>query len=271
MTNKPECNDLFLVELPQPDKKLITSVSATIKPMKYNAIDFGLNNKLTGEGVKIAIIDSGCPTHKDIKVKSESNTFVEDTKSYDDVYGHSTMISGIMAAKNKSAITGFAPNAEYFFAKIADDFGHISFNALVAGLLWAIVKQVDIVIMGLGTPVDYAIFHDAIKKAYNNGICLIASGHYAKSVLSYPGQYHECLTASMVTRRKKKTKENQIIFPTKKTPTTYLENQYIAANGSSVAAAILGGLAALIAQEMKSVDGRVFPNKIYTKLINLFA
>ena len=79
--------------------------------------------------------------------------------------------------------------------KVVNANGDCSFNAIVAGVLWAIIKQVDIILISLGSQTDYLILHDAIKKAYEQNICIIAaSGN--KNTIEYPASYPEVLSVS---------------------------------------------------------------------------
>ena len=44
----------------------------------YSPSVYGIDNRCTGKGVKIAILDSGCTNHKDIKFEGDKISFCED-------------------------------------------------------------------------------------------------------------------------------------------------------------------------------------------------
>ena len=158
------------------DKDLTKKTFKTLdKKITYSPADYKISNSFTGAGVKIAIIDSGCPSHKDIKVSGDKISFCNNNRTTVDKMGHSTIVSGIINAKNKKVITGLAPNAKMYYAKVIDDQGNSSFNSLLSAILWAIVKEVDIITLALGTQYDYSIIHDAVQKARKNGICIFAA------------------------------------------------------------------------------------------------
>ena len=68
-----------------------------------------------GEGVKIAVIDTGCDLdHSDLKNNIiQGKNFVDSTKDPYDVVGHGTHTAGTIAAEdNGSGIVGIAPKAQ---------------------------------------------------------------------------------------------------------------------------------------------------------------
>ena len=171
----------------------------------YEGKNYGMRANLMGKGVNICIVDSGASTHKDIVNIQHSINLSENSLSVDDVFGHSTVLAGILGANNKNAIVGVAPECNLFFTKVINDNDRsCSFNALVAGILWAIVKEVDIILISLGTTIYYPVFYDAIKKAYDSDICVIAANSNSKSEdVNYPAKYDEVLAVSQAKGKQK--------------------------------------------------------------------
>jgi len=244
-------------------------------PCVFRGVDYGLGQHLTGKGVKIAIIDSGTPDHKDIKNVVESVDMSETERDKIDHNGHSTMIAGVLSANNPKSITGISTESDLYFIKVIDSNGDSSFNSLVAGVLWAVVKQVDIIVISLGSPTNYSVLHDTIKKAYEQNICVFAAAGEKTSVIEYPSSYPEVLSVA----RLKETKSNkfvsgstglQIAIPMGSVFTTYLHNKYTKANGSSLTTAMIAGLASLLIQKNKEKNGKKpTPNQIYSELTSL--
>jgi len=250
------------------NKKQIKNISDKIKPISYSKKGY------TGKGVKIAVIDSGCPQHSDIKICGEQISFCDDNANVADNYGHSTMVSGIISANNDKSIIGIAPDAELLFAKVANDAGECSFNSIVAGVLWSIVKQVDIMVVALGTQYDYSVMHDAVKKARDNNICIFAAAgsDIGEEDLNFPARYSEAFSASVLTKGEKKNKKimekSDLYTSNKGMYTTYTNNKYVRAYGSSISTAYFAGHAALlIEQYRKTIPRNEMPALIYSKLI----
>jgi len=246
--------------------------SSLPKPIIYSPSDYKIPLKYTGAKVKIAIIDSGCPNHKDIKITGGKNiinvnknnvSFCNNTKNIYDNLGHSTIIAGIIKAKNKDAITGIAPNSQLYFAKVIDGSNYCSFNAIVAAILWAIIKKVDIITLSIGTQYNYQILHDAIKKAYNNGICIFATAGNKNEDVNYPAQYPEVRSVSFLKTTKNKV---DFIISTKNIYTTYIKNEYVKTSGSSVANALVTGIASLLIEKNRIENKNYSSKTIYSEL-----
>lgn len=247
------------------------------KPSIYSPAIYGINNKCTGKNVKIALLDSGAPQHKDIKIDNDRLSFCEENINVYDKNGHATIVSGIIKANNKRAIVGLAPNAQLLLGRIIDNNGMCDFNSLVAGVLWAVVKEVDIIVMALGTKYDYRVLHDAIKKARNYNICIFAASGDEKIdrkwEIDYPARYKEVFSTGFLTRSKIKNniikEKTDFYLPNKSLATTYLDNKYVKVSGSSISAAFFAGLAAVLIEQYKKEGRRDIPSKVYTNLLKI--
>ena len=247
-------------------------------PTMYSPLSYGIDSVCTGKRVKISILDSGCPRHKDIKIDGDKVSFCEENLGVYDQNGHSTMVSGIINSKNKNSIIGIAPHAELQFAKVINNKGVCSFNALVAGVLWSIVKKIDIIVIALGTQYDYIVLRDAIKKAKQHGICVFAAAG-DKNIdeqweIDFPARYENSISTGFFTRSKNKNniirKKVDFCLPYKGLYTTYLDNKYIKASGSSMSAAFYAGMAAVLIEQYKKEGCQDIPSKVYSKLKNIF-
>ena len=245
-------------------------------PFIINPSTYEIDGKYTGAGVKIAIIDSGCPDHKILKKPKESTSFCKNYKEHNDIFGHSSLVSGIISSQDKKNIMGIAPNADIYYAKAIDDKGNGSFNALIASVLWSVVKNVDIILLSLGTQTDYTLLHDAIKKSYHSNICVIAAAgnNIENKNIDYPSKYIESFAVGAKTKNKKYNeilkKECDIIIENTALYTTYLNNNYIKASGSSIAAALVSGITALIIEKNKSKKNKISVKNIFDELKELY-
>ena len=241
----------------------------------YSAADYGINSNNCGKDVKVAILDSGYSKHDDIKKPVDMINFLGDNKKIQDTHGHSTIISGILAANNDKIIKGLAYNADLYCVKVIDFSGNGNFNAVVSGILWSIVKDVDIILMAFGTNTDYPILEDAVKKANDIGICVMAAAGNNKinEKDDFPARYPYVLSCKKELNNKAKkniyNKDNNtinIVYPYKDIITTYKNNKYIRVDGTSIAAVLAAGLVANIIGEIKETK-KHFKNKTFPKLI----
>jgi major intracellular serine protease len=250
------------------------SILKTITRSKiYNPTEYGISNRYTGKGVKITIIDSGCPKHKDIKTNGDKISFCENNQNEYDKNGHATMISGVINANNRKAVKGLAPHSQVNYAKVINDQGYCDFNSIVAAVLWAVVKKTDIIVMALGSQYDYPILHDAIKKAYNNNITIFAAGKLTKNKeeIDYPARYEEVFSVCSLTRSKKSNKiiqqKNDFCLPNKKMYTTYLDNLYIGSTGSSMSTSTVAAISSLLIEKKRaSIKPLYTPESLYIEI-----
>ena len=246
------------------------------KAVIYSPEDYGISAKYTGEGTKVLVIDSGAPKHKDIEVIEEPQDFASNEDNVDaiDRVGHGTIVAGLLGAKNKKSIIGLAPDATIFYAKATNSKNNSNYNSIVSAILWGIVKDVDIIVMALGSQYDYKILHDSIKKAHDFGICIFAAaGNHINeegSEINYPARYPEVYSVGNLTRAKKTNdkilEKVDVAMKNKAITSTYLKNRYIKVSGSSISTAIVAGLASLLIEKNKKIDKKDMPKTIYSEL-----
>ena len=135
-------------------------------------------NFSTGNGVKIALLDSGVDTEhprlKNSLALSEAKSFVPDDESINDITGHGTMVAGVIAR--------IAPDAELIPYKVINETG----NALwtVEAIITAANDKVDVINMSLGTYktisdsneyLTYQLFERAVAYAAENNCYMVSS------------------------------------------------------------------------------------------------
>lgn len=190
---------------------------------------------LTGEGVSVAVIDSGLNvSHLDVPVKVARGryyyyrekadgkwTFTINgvTKRYGyyssdyvmDNLGHGSMVSGIIAANtnNRSdsytgGIAGAAPNATIIPIRcFTATQGHIGGYAsnLISGVNYAVQNGADIINMSWGLREESLSLKNALTTAANSGCILIAAaGNDGTSAIQYPAVYDNVISVGSVDR-----------------------------------------------------------------------
>lgn len=153
---------------------------------------------LTGKGVKIAIMDSGIAAHEDLQVAGGIST-VDYTESFEDDEGHGTHVAGIIGAKHDEQGTdGIAPDADLFAVKVLDDTGEGYLSDLLEGIDWAISNDMDIINLSMGTADESDALEEAMQKAYQAGILLVAaSGNEGAGYpVDYPAAYDSVIAVS---------------------------------------------------------------------------
>lgn len=185
---------------------------------------------LTGEGVTVAVIDSGVnPYHVDAPLKMARGRYYfyrEEadgpytltlngvTKKYgyyssdyivDDV-GHGTMVSGIIAAQtdNATGIAGIAPNVTIIpirsFTNTAGHVGGLTSN-LINGINYAVENGADIINMSWGIRSNSDTLKTAIDNAAQAGCILIAAvGNDGDGTVQYPAAWDNVIGVGATDR-----------------------------------------------------------------------
>ena len=154
-----------------------------------------------GQGIRIAIIDSGAATtHEEltriragfdiVNKKTSPNTWNEDT------LGHGSHCAGIIAGADLAfGIRGFAPESEIHACKLFPG-GQVS--QLIDALEYCIEKQVDVVNLSLGGAEVSEALEQQIQRAKRAGIaCIVAAGNSGGPV-QYPASSPNVLAVAAV-------------------------------------------------------------------------
>jgi subtilisin family serine protease/flagellar hook assembly protein FlgD len=147
--------------------------------------------------VRIAIIDTGVDvSNPDLagKVDLTYNAVTKQTgaAAVTDAVGHGTFVAGVAAADtaNDVGVAGAGYNTHLMAIKVASSDGSMSTTDEVAGIQWAVAHGANVINISLGGTDDTALEEDAIEKAVDAGVVVVAAaGNDATTVKSYPAAY----------------------------------------------------------------------------------
>jgi subtilisin len=217
--------------------------------------------KLTkGEGVKIAILDTGICNHVDLEGQWKEAINCSNDDSWEDKgSGHGTHVAGIIAATdNDFGVVGIAPNCEIIPIKVLDNDGSGSYEAIINGIKKAMELDVDIINMSLGSPTEPPQhLHDLIRQATEKGIIIIAAAGNDSDKVNFPARYDEVIAVAALDKDGKmarfSSRGNQVdsVAPGVDMYSTFLNNEYCKMSGTSQAAPFIAGICALIISLIK--------------------
>lgn len=215
-----------------------------------------IHQQTLGEGIKVAIVDSGKSEHFEVSDAINGSKNFSKSSFLTDRQGHSTLCSGIVAArKNDQGVIGVAPKAKLYFAKAMEDDGSGDPSSLVKAIDWCIGQKVDIISVSAGMFFDFKPLHQVVKKAYAQNIILCAAvGNTGgrQYDVAFPARYPEVIGVAAYDQRRKTASFSSrganvsFAMPGVNIYSTYLNNQYCKMSGSSFACPILAGICALI-------------------------
>jgi serine protease AprX len=167
---------------------------ATAYPAVVDAVAAWSNplTPLTGQGIGVAVIDSGIASHPDLGNRViAAQAFNVNVSDAGDAYGHGTAVAGIIAGDGTAsagAYMGIAPQANLINLRVNDGSGAAPTSAIMNAILWAVAnkKTYNIRVMNLSlqssvqesyrtSPIDAAVEYAWLKgivvvvAAGNNG------------------------------------------------------------------------------------------------------
>lgn len=227
---------------------------------------------VTGEGVTVAVIDSGVnESHPDIgKDEIEEVNFVQ-RGSAGDVLNHGTPIAGIITGDGTAAngsYAGVAPEANVLDVRVLGRGNNATEDTLIKGIDYAIQQDVDIISMSIGDRA-YAIrqsdpFYRQITRAAENNITVVASvGNVPNdpgNKVMTPGIHKDVITVgssvnnTRVARssRRGPTPYGRFVKPDLVAPGTNVRGpsaipgEYVSKDGTSYATPFVSGATALL-------------------------
>ena len=259
----------------------------------YN--DTSITKTSGGDGVKIAVLDTGTTTsHPDLAANVEqckdfttSTTYVNNSCS--DRNGHGTHVSGTALANggSGSGIYGVAPESELWAYKVLGDDGSGYSDDIAAAIRHAADQSVStgskvIISMSLGSSSKDSLITSAVDYAYGKGVLVIAAAGnsgYSANTIGYPGALPNAVAvaalenvqsngtyrvANYSSRGNPNTdgdyviqeKDVEVSAPGSSIESTWLNNGYNTINGTSMATPHVSGLAAKIWASNKNLTNQ---------------
>lgn len=245
----------------------------------------------TGEGVVVAVLDSGVDyNHDDLKnniwtndgeiagngIDDDGNGYIDDFYGWNfdgsnnntmDVAGHGTHVSGTIAGEdNGFGVTGIAYDAEIMPVKVLDDSGSGSQTSIANGIYYAVDNGADVINLSLGSSQDLPEVSEAIKYASEQGVtAVMAAGNSSGQMPGYPARYanqygiavgaiDEDENMASFSNRAGFQEITYVTAPGVDIYSTYADNTYENLNGTSMATPHVAGVVALMLSADPSLD-----------------
>jgi subtilisin family serine protease len=212
------------------------------------------HGRATGQDITIGMIDTGVDLeHPDLAGQvSKNQNFAEDISASFSTDKHGTAVAGVMVAKrdNAKGIIGVAPNATLVALKACwpdkTDAIEAACNSLTLALAvnTAIKTGVDVLNMSLTGPQD-PLLAVLLNKAMAKGIIIVAAdAGSADSSENFPASLKDVISVQPI--KQTDSALGSITAPGDKILTTLPHGTYDFISGSSIAAAEVSGVVALL-------------------------
>jgi subtilisin len=246
----------------------------------YTAVDIGYKGVFTGNGVKVAIIDTGISSHSDLPAPVGWVDYISSQATPYDDHGHGTFIAGLIAAQDNSmGYYGVAPDVDLYVAKVLDSNNAGYSDDFIAGINWAIAQGVDIINFSIYMDDwDETTVRDACRAAYNAGIVVVAcSGNgtlndfIAVNQVCAPAKDYSCVAVGSINLNGYRSSFSNygtgldLVAPGEGLSSTYPTNTYANWSGTSFATAMVTGHFAALKEKYPSYTRAQLVSKLLSR------
>lgn len=177
---------------------------------------------ITGEGYKVAVMDTGVQKHVNLKVAGGVNAYNSAVPWDSDLTSkHGTQVSGVINAQGVNGdLIGIAPGAELYAIRIDDGTGGLNrtvWSSQIAGINWAIENGMDAVNCSFSSLTDSYARKQAFKIASENGIAIFCSGGNTQPtgdttshLVPFPAKYPFCIGSANIMSSKERYRSSCI-------------------------------------------------------------
>ena len=253
----------------------------------------------TGKDTLVAVIDTGIDyTHVDLDnniwlnenelpnngIDDDGNGYVDDLYGWDfvdndniplDLHGHGTHVAGTIAAENNSfGVTGVAYDAKIMTVRVFNQNGSATYADIADGIIYAVDNGADIINLSFGG--GYSVSVEAAGEyAIEQGVAIVMSaGNNSALSPIYPARHAEDwgIAVGAIDKNGQKasfsnnagiTPLDYVVAPGVDILSTFPDDRYAYASGTSMAAPHVSGVAALAL----SANPNLVPAEIESLLI----
>jgi len=231
-----------------------------------------------GAGVKVAILDTGVPNHKDLRVAG-GKSFIRGY--YEDKNGHATHVGGILSAieGNGIGIAGIAPEADVYYGAVMGEDGAGSIRQISDGIRWAVDEVgADVINMSLGivdTPFEFRSLRSACDYAAEHGVSIFAAVGNEAGNVGQPARYPSTISVGAISKRLKHPKFSNtgatvdFVSVGVDVYSTWLNNRYCCLDGTSMACPAVAGFGALLIADARLSGADLRFPELKTKLADM--
>ncbi|RAK19854.1 pre-peptidase [Anoxybacillus vitaminiphilus] len=223
--------------------------------------------KLAGSNeVTVAVIDGLVDVnHPELKGRVLPPYNVADPANLGYPDYHGTHVAGIIASEMNNGIGGHgvAPNAKILPIDVFGRYGGFDY-ILAEAILYAAENGADVINMSLGAPFEMPLVEEAIKKAVEKGVVIVAAaGNDGAIQYNYPASYDGVITVGATNDKNKKAyfttygPSIDVVAPGEDVYSTLNnagKSTFYKLSGTSMASPIVAGVAALIKSKYPNLN-----------------
>jgi subtilisin family serine protease len=222
------------------------------------------------KSIVVGVIDTGLElTHEDFQGRfaPDGYNFVDDNYNINDVNGHGTFVSGIIAATadNNKGIAGAAGTYDVKILPLqaGTPEGKMYSSDMIAAINYAIEKEVDIINISFGGTEYLELENNVIQEAVDRGILVVAAaGNSGNTEYLYPASYPNVISVGSVAENgqissfSNHNDQVDLAAPGERIYSTSKTNTYKIGQGTSYSTPLIAGAAALLKAANSALSGK---------------
>lgn len=187
----------YQVGLPTPPQGTVQDGAVGFGLNALSFLGINVDNSAWGEGIKVAVIDSGVNEHIAFDggvTNLELTTLSEGVEQL----SHGTAVASIISG-DRSLAPGVAPSSEILSIRVTDDSGTADAFTLAAGIIAAVEAGAQVLNISLGTFANSSVVADAVAFAQESGSVIVASsGNDGVGAIAFPAAYEGVISVGAV-------------------------------------------------------------------------
>ena len=236
----------------------------------WNHTDSGGSYDCRGDGVTVAVIDSGAYPHSDF---NPANFLPVDSVYEGYTQWHGTFVTGIIAAQLNGLYTdGIAPNVNILSLCITDYGGNTSTAQAIAAINYAVAQGADVINLSIGGTARNSLLEEACQAAVDAGVIVVAcvgnAGSEADAAIPrYPAAFDCVISVSACTESgdgvtfPEFSCHNDMVdvcAPGGGITSLYVDGNVATKDGTSFASPVVTAMAAIAKQHDPTIDSEGF-------------
>ncbi|MDQ0244821.1 subtilisin family serine protease [Bacillus fengqiuensis] len=217
--------------------------------------------------VTVAVIDGGVDSnHPEFKGRLLPPVSITNPANPAMADYHGTHVAGIIASEADNGIGGHGinPKAKIMSISVFDQYGGFDY-ILADAILMAAEKGADVINMSLGAPFEMPLVEEAIKKAIDKGVVVVAAaGNDGAIQYNYPAAYDGVITVGATNNQNKKAYFTtygpgiDVVAPGEDVYSTLYDpikgSTFTKMSGTSMASPVVAGVASLIKSKYPNLN-----------------
>lgn len=231
------------------------------------AVGFGRNalawlgvtgdNSSWGQGITVAVIDSGVNNHPGLSGGNGAISFLPLTELGNGLTqnGHGTAVASIISG-DFAQTPGISPAADILSIRVTDENGSSDSFTLAEGIIQAALAGADIINISMGSAANSIVVAEAVEFALAQGAVIVASsGNSGSSTASYPARNEGVISVGAIEAQgehldfSSSDPNLDIVAPGFQVNAAWDDDQVIAFTGTSASAPYVSGAIAATMSE----------------------